>query len=217
MMATIREQIDVIRGELDARPLGLVNHVERVLVEARELGRCWEVDPERVELAVWGHDLFRAEQPAELLRMARSIGLRIEIADEQEPVLLHGPIGAAVLRERFSVTDEDVLAAVRDHTLGLDEMPLIAKIILIADKVEPHKRRRQPALRKIRDFARRDLDTALLCWADWKWVQERTLGYTSHPQPWHARQRWVAEHHEDIGMPQRVPDVDELVTAASEP
>ncbi len=207
-MSSIASQARHVRNELQSRPAGLRRHVERVLAEALDLAQRWDADPARVELAVWGHDLFRAEHPAELLRMARSIGIPIESADDQEPVLLHGPIAAAVLRDHFKVTDEESIAAVRDHTLGLDEMPLIAKIILIADKVEPNKRRRAPAMKDIRRIARRDLDTALLCWADWKWVQERKHGYASHPQHWHARQRWVAEHHIDIAMPGRVADQD---------
>lgn len=205
-MSSIASQARHVRTELETRPKGLVRHVQRVLAEALDLAARWEVDPERVELATWGHDLFRAEKGDELLRRAREIGLTVEPADRLEPVLLHGPIAAAVLRDRFKVTDEESIAAVRDHTLGLEEMPMIAKIILIADKVEPNKRRRDPAMNAIRRLARRDLDTALLCWADWKWVQERTHGYHSHPQHWHARQRWVAEHHTDRAMPPRTPD-----------
>jgi predicted HD superfamily hydrolase involved in NAD metabolism len=207
-MSSIASQARHIRTQMETRPKGLIQHVQRVLVEALDLAVCWEADPARVELATWGHDLFRAEKPGNLLRMAREIGISIEPADEAEPVLLHGPIAAAVLRDRFKVSDEESIAAVRDHTLGLAEMPLIAKIILIADKVEPNKRRRDPAMKAIRRIARRDLDTALLCWADWKWVQERTHHYTSHPQHWRARQQWVAEHHLDRAMPQRTPDDD---------
>lgn len=213
-MSSIASQARHVRNELQSRPAGLIRHVERVLAEALDLAHRWDADPARVELAVWGHDLFRAEHPSELLRMAKSIGIPIETADDQEPVLLHGPIAAAILRDRFKVTDEESIAAVRDHTLGLAEMPLIAKIILIADKVEPNKRRRDPAMKGIRRLARRDLDTALLCWADWKWVQERKHGYASHPQHWSARQRWVAEHHIDIAMPGRVSSDDFALATA---
>jgi HD superfamily phosphohydrolase YqeK len=118
--------------------------------------------------------------------------------------LLHGPIAAVVLRERFGIQDEDALAAVRDHTLGLDHMPVIAKIILIADKVEPRKRARTPLMKAIRKLARRDLDTALLCWADWKWVEEREHGWHSSPQHWAARSEWVRQHHIDVALPGRV-------------
>ena len=142
----IDRQIAAVREELQERPTGLVGHVERVLAEAVPLARVWQVDEARIELAVWGHDLFRSESPEEQLRLGREAGVDIDPDAAAYPILLHGPIAAAVLRERFGVTDNEALAAVRDHTAGLDEMSLLAKILLIADKVEPNKRRRAPAL-----------------------------------------------------------------------
>ena len=196
MGADISRQIATVRDELLLRPAGLVRHIERVLVEALDLARRWDLDPARAELAVWGHDLFRAHPPTEQLQLARECGLPVDPVDELDPVLLHGPIAAAVLRERFAVADEEALAAVRDHTLGSSEMPIIAKVILIADKVERRKRKRTPVMRDIRRLARRDLDLALLCWADWKWVEERTRGWPSHPVHWRARVTWVGEHRQ---------------------
>ncbi|MEO9256266.1 MAG: bis(5'-nucleosyl)-tetraphosphatase (symmetrical) YqeK [Tepidiformaceae bacterium] len=200
----IREQIHTVQAEYATRPAGLMRHVERVVAEAVALASYYGADPERVELAAWGHDLFRAHKPGELLQLAREAGVLIADEDVAEPVLLHGPIAAVVLRERFAIHDEDALAAVRDHTLGLDRMSIIAKIILIADKVEPRKRDRTPAMKAIRKLARRDIDTALLCWADWKWVEEREHGWHSSPQHWTARVEWVREHHIDVGLPLRV-------------
>lgn len=194
MAAGIRQQIEGVRAEMASRPAGLQRHVERVLEEALDLARYWDIDPDRVELAAWGHDLFRATPPGELLKMARECGIEIDPADVAEPVLLHGPIAAAVLEERFGISDAEALEAVRDHTLGLPEMPLLGKVILLADKVETHKRERAPVMKEIRKLARRDLDVALLCWSDWKWVEERTHGWTSHPQSWRARETWVREH-----------------------
>lgn len=194
MPGDVRGQIERVRAEFSSRPAGLQRHVERVLGEALGLARHWDIDPERVELATWGHDLFRATPPAELLAMARECGVEIDPADEAEPVLLHGPVAAVVLEERFGIDDSEVLEAVRDHTLGLPEMPLLGKVILLADKVEAHKRERAPVMKEIRKLARRDLDMALLCWADWKWVEERTHGWVSHPQSWRAREQWVREH-----------------------
>jgi predicted HD superfamily hydrolase involved in NAD metabolism len=204
-MTSLPQQIERVRAEYEHLPAGLRRHVQRVVDEARDLAVRWDLDPDRVELAAWGHDLFRAHPPAEQLRLAAEAGIPITPADRAEPVLLHGPIAAIVLRERFRITDDEALAAVRDHTLGAAEMPLIAKVILLADKFEPRKRRRDPVLRQIRRLARRDLDTALLCWADWKWIQERTHGWASHPAHWEARRRWVAEHHLDRALPPILP------------
>jgi predicted HD superfamily hydrolase involved in NAD metabolism len=186
------------------RPRGLVQHVERVLVEARDLAARWDVDPERTELAVWGHDLFRAHSPEDQLTLAREAGLDVGPAEEAAPVLLHGPIAAEVLRERYRVMDSEALAAVRDHTSGGAEMPLIARVILIADKVERRKRDRARVMRGIRRLGRADLDLAVLCWADWKWVEERRRGWESEPRHWEARRAWVAAHHGEVGLPTRV-------------
>lgn len=198
MKATIAGQVEALQAEFESRPQRLRQHVERVLVEALDLARRYDVDPERAALATWGHDLFRAHLPGVLLKLAREVGIPIEPSDEAQPILLHGPLGSVLMRERFAVTDPEALAAVHDHTLGRAEMSILAKIILIADKVESRKRNRTPAMKAVRQLARRDLDLALLCWADWKWVEERTHNWESDPRHWRARQRWVAEHHADV-------------------
>lgn len=206
MVLPFAEQLAAVRAEMVTRPASLVRHVERVTAEAFDLGSRWDLDPARIELAAWGHDLFRSFAPADQLRLARECGVPVAPEDEASPLVLHGPIAAAVLRERFGVADGDVLAAVRDHTLGMEQMPLLAKVILLADKVETRKRARDPIVREIRRLARRDLDAALLCWADWKWVEERTHGWASHPLHWNARVAWVREHHIDAALPGRVPE-----------
>ena len=197
-MSNIKSQIEAVQAEFASRPEGLMRHVERVLVEALDLAERYDLDPERVTLATWGHDLFRSFPPEEQLRLAGEAGIKLTKADRADPVLLHGPIAAATLRERFGVKDKEALSAVRDHTLGVSDMPLIAKVVLLADKFETRKRKRRPVMREIRRLAQRDLDLALLCWADWKWVQEREHGWRSHPQHWNARKQWVREHHADL-------------------
>lgn len=202
-MASLNSQIVAIKTEMASRPEGLIAHVERVVQEAVRLAARWDVDPRRVELAARGHDLYRSHPPADLIRIAGEVGLPVSEEDAMSPVMLHGPIAAAVMSERFNVGDEEVIGAVRDHTSGAGEMPLISKIILLADKVEPRKRRRDPPLAPIRRLARRDLDLALLCWADWKWLEERTMGWRTYSGHWAARSAWVREHHLDAALPGR--------------
>ncbi|MFN0095092.1 MAG: bis(5'-nucleosyl)-tetraphosphatase (symmetrical) YqeK [Dehalococcoidia bacterium] len=205
-MDEISSQIAAVREALSSRPEGLQAHVGRVLEEALDLAGRWDLDPARVELAVWGHDLFRAAPAAEQLQLAAECGLRPTETERRLPVLLHGPNAAVVLRERFGVRDDEVLAGVREHTSGGAAMPAIAKVILLADKFEKRKRTRRPELASIRRAARRDLDLALLCWADWKWVDERERTWECDEAHWEARLRWVADHHSEIGLPGRTPD-----------
>ena len=199
MHALIADQILAVRRELESRPAGLVRHIERVVAEATTLAAYWGADPERCALAAWGHDLFRALPPTEQLAMAAHVGLVIAEADRAAPVVLHGPTAAAVLRERFAIHDEEVLAAVRDHTLGGTQMPMIAKIILLADKFEPSKRSKRPVMREIRLLARRDIDLALLCWSDWSLLDHAEHGWMTHPRHWAARREWRSEHINEAG------------------
>ena len=197
----LQHQIKRVREMLSERPLGLQRHVDRVLEEAFRISEVWNVSRSRIELAVVGHDLFRATSPEEQIRFAEESGITIEDEVRENPILLHGPLAADLLSKTLSVTDDEVLVAIREHTAGYSEMSLLAKILVIADKVESLKRRRVPALQAIRHLASRDLDVALLCWADWRWVKERQSGWRSFQSHWEVRLKWVSEHHKDIAMP----------------
>jgi predicted HD superfamily hydrolase involved in NAD metabolism len=200
----IARQTAALKEEMLSRPVGLQKHVRRVVKEAVSLAGFWDVDPERVELACWAHDLFRHLSPEDQVRQARDVGIEPTIADLASPIVLHGPSAACVARDRFGVRDDDVLEAIASHTLGIPHMTLIAKVLLLADKFEPRKRKRRPALKDIRRLARRDLDLALLCWADWSWVEARAHNWETHPGHWFAREQWVQAHHYELAMPGRI-------------
>lgn len=206
MSEDIATQLAAIQREMASRPPGLVGHVEHVAAEAIALGHFYDLDPERIELAAWSHDLFRHLTPPGLLTLAREVGIPLSTDDEVSPVVLHGPIAAAVIRDRFGVVDDEVIDAVASHTMGLPEMTFIAKVILLADKFEPDKRHHAANLRRIRRLARRDLDLALLCWSDWSWVKARESGSAIHHGSWDSRAHWVREHHAELHMPGRVAD-----------
>jgi nicotinate-nucleotide adenylyltransferase len=79
----------------------------------------------------------------ELRRFAKKDGKPISRLERKKPSLLHSRAGAVLLRERFGVGDEEVLAAVRDHTLGSSAMGPLEKIVYIADKIEPTRKNEQ--------------------------------------------------------------------------
>src|SRR5512132_4428306 len=148
MAGSLSAQIAAVQTEFETRPEGLIRHVQRVLVEALDLAARYDLDKQRVELATWGHDLLRAFPPAEQLKLAIQAGLPLALADRADPVLLYGPLAAGALCEQFGVTDDEVLAAVRDHTLGHVAMPMLAKVILLADKFERRKRDRATEMKE---------------------------------------------------------------------
>lgn len=56
------------------------------------------------------------------------------------PKTYHAPAGAIMAREEFCVEDEEVLSAIRWHTLGKENMSDFEKIIFLADKIETETR-----------------------------------------------------------------------------
>jgi HD superfamily phosphohydrolase YqeK len=93
-----------------------------------------------------------------------------------------------MLREEWGITDEEVLDAVRSHLSGSVQMGLIAKIVFVADKLEPFRDRFYGGLDPMRELARTDLDQALLKLYAW-----RSNDLAAHGAP----------EHEDLAAAQR--------------
>ena len=83
--------------------------------------------------------------------------LDIDPVERDEPVILHGPIGALHLEERYEIHDPRVLFAIRWHTPGHPDYDSEAWAMFIADKVDPHKVERWPALQEVADIASSDI------------------------------------------------------------
>ncbi|MEX2245617.1 MAG: bis(5'-nucleosyl)-tetraphosphatase (symmetrical) YqeK [Dehalococcoidia bacterium] len=162
----MRDSEELLRAALAKAPAGLAEHVLRVLDEATRLAAFHGVDPEAVKLAVLGHDILRAHAPGRLPTIAAEQGYAMEESERMEPLLLHGPLAVPILREQYHVHDADVLGAVAAHTTAAPGMSPLAKLIFLADKVEPEKLERRPAAARVRDLAAYDLDAALLAYLD---------------------------------------------------
>lgn len=153
-------------------PAGLLAHIDRVVVLTDRLATLHGLDLPLARLMAQGHDLLRAVPDAELLARAETRGLVIDPVERDVPVILHGPLGALELRERFAVDDARVLDAIWWHTTGHPDYPPEAWAMFIADKVEPHKLERWPALQAVLDTAlgtdgrTRSLERAALTYLD---------------------------------------------------
>lgn len=56
------------------------------------------------------------------------------------PKTYHAPAGAILAKKEFNVDNEEILSAIRWHTLGKKDMTLFEKIIFLADKIETKTR-----------------------------------------------------------------------------
>ncbi len=170
-----------LRRRMDGLPAGLLRHIDRVVAEAARLAEAHGVDPDGVALAAQGHDIARALSPDELVRLAEGFGLAVTDIERRSPTLLHGPVGAEMLAREHGVGDDAAIRAARYHTTAYAGLGLIERIVFVADKVEPEKRRGQPELERIRVLALDDLDAAVLAILDLYTIRAVEQGWALHP------------------------------------
>jgi predicted HD superfamily hydrolase involved in NAD metabolism len=84
------------------------------------------------------------------------------------PKLLHGAVGAEILRRDWGIIDDEMLDAIRDHISGSPMMTALAKVLFVADKLEPERDHHYHGLDPIRELAMVDLDAAVLKLYAWR-------------------------------------------------
>jgi predicted HD superfamily hydrolase involved in NAD metabolism len=138
---------------------GRYAHTIRVVDTAAALAQAHGLDPSRARLAALIHDAAREiYSPEDFLRQAEEWNLPVGDPEKGSPKLLHGPVAAALARRELGVEDEEVLEAVRAHTVAAPGMGPLALILYLADKIEPA--RDYPSVGRLRDLAAENLSKA---------------------------------------------------------
>ena len=106
---------------------------------ARELAGKYNLDPEKAYLAGLLHDCAKCFS-TEKLKEIIDKNLSVEACEMLNYKTLHAPVSAYVAEKDFGVKDEEILSAIRWHTLGKINMTDFEKIIFLADKIEPNTR-----------------------------------------------------------------------------
>jgi len=160
-------------------------HTIGVAETAVELAALYRADCSKAETAALLHDIAREAGDTELLKLCRERNIEVDEIEKDTVGLLHGKVAASIAHERFGVSDEEVLNAIRFHTTGRRYMTLLDKIIFIADMVEPG--RNFPGVEELRQLTIKDLDRAVVAGIDStiRFVIER--GLVIHPNSIEAR------------------------------
>ncbi|HZK24244.1 MAG TPA: bis(5'-nucleosyl)-tetraphosphatase (symmetrical) YqeK [Oscillospiraceae bacterium] len=137
----------------------LYAHCAGVAQTAADLAVLLGCDCQKARLAGWLHDCAR-EWPAEkLFAFAAHNHIAVDRYTQRAPVILHAPVGAVVAK-KWGITDREILAAIRKHTLGEPEMTTLEQLVYLADKIEPH--RSYPGVEALRDLAQQNFQQALI-------------------------------------------------------
>jgi predicted HD superfamily hydrolase involved in NAD metabolism len=182
---------DAIGSRLEPLPEGLRRHIYRVQKVALELARQHEVDGEKTRLAALAHDIARAMKGEDLLRKARELGIAVHPVEAEVPILLHGPVAAETLRLTDGLEDQDIYEAVYWHSTAREGLGPAAKVVYLADKLDPQKVSRYPFLPELRALAMKSLDRAILEFLSRELVSLLQQGSLVHPTSVEARNELV--------------------------
>ena len=112
-------------------------HTLGVRREAVRLAALHGLPIQRCALAGLLHDCAKGMNVGEMARVAKENHLIDDPKMLSSAAMMHGPVGAYVAEREFGVRDEEVLNAIRNHTIGCPGMGMIELCIFVADATEP--------------------------------------------------------------------------------
>lgn len=112
-------------------------HSLRTAKMAKKLCKLYNQDQEKGYFVGIAHDICKQESEEVLFSLAQKDGDGFSELEKNKPSLLHGRAASIKLKEFFEVTDSDIIEAVKNHTFGKEGMCDLAKILFVADKIEP--------------------------------------------------------------------------------
>jgi predicted HD superfamily hydrolase involved in NAD metabolism len=181
----------VLRWLSENLPEKRLKHVLRVEDMAISLAQHHQLDVERAAQAGLMHDLAKYFKPKRLLEMAIAEGLPLDPVYESNPHLLHADVGAIVARDEFGVQDEEVLNAIRNHTLGSAGMSPLSCVVYLADSLEPG-RGSTSELEGLRKACRDDLHRAVWLTSDSTMRSLLSSQHLIHPRALQTR-NWAMQ------------------------
>lgn len=133
-------------------------HVLGVEETAVALAEKYGASAEKASIAALTHDYAKERPDDEFELVIRRDGFDLDLLNWNNAIW-HGIVGADFVQRELGIDDEEILDAIRLHTTGAAEMTLLAKIIYVADYIEPG--RDFPGVKEAREIALVNLDDAV--------------------------------------------------------
>jgi len=154
-------------------------HVLSVRDTAVNLASIYQADVQKTNLAALLHDCAKWMNSRQLYEALADYEIQLDEFEQLNTSLLHAIVGAELAVDLFSVKDEEILNAIRNHTRGNGSMRLLDKILYVADFAEP--RRTYEEADTVRKLASQDLDQAVFEVARHKISNLAEKGVVIHP------------------------------------
>lgn len=148
ILSKLREHLDESR----------FNHSLNVQNVAIELAKKNNADESKAGLAGLIHDYAKQRSDNQFIDIIKNKKFDPELLQYNNGIW-HGIVGTFFIEKELNIHDEQILNAVRRHTVGSPNMTKLDKIIFVADFIEPN--RNFPGVDEARKLAYEDLDKAV--------------------------------------------------------
>lgn len=183
-----KQRIELLKQNLSEKRF---IHSIGVMETAVKLAEQYSADVAAAETAGLLHDCARDIRGTQLYQSCQKYRIKTDFVTKAQPELLHGALGVFVAKEKYEVTDDNILEPIKWHTTGRERMTLLDKIIYIADYIEPG--RCFEGVDTVREAVYQDIDRAMLMALD------RTIKYVMmrevyiHPDTIKARNGIISD------------------------
>ena len=169
-------------------------HSLRVYETALTMAEHFHADKQKVALAALLHDCGRQVPKEASAARAEELGIAVDAVEKAQPILLHAKLGVYYAVHKYGVSpdDREVLDAIRYHSTGTADMTDTAKIVFLADLIEPG--RDFEGVEAIREASFQDLDLGMLLSYDNTIRYLLEDGLLIHPDAIAGYNQLAAEH-----------------------
>lgn len=154
-------------------------HSMGVCGEAVRMAKLFGADTEKAYLAGLLHDCAKCMTDSEQAEFCKKH--KIELDDETKlcPPVIHAPLGAVMAETEYGIKDDEILNAIRYHTVARKNMTMLEKIVYVADMTEPG--RDFPGVEILRELSEKNIDEAFYKAVEQSLIHNLRCGNIIHP------------------------------------
>ncbi|WP_339004615.1 bis(5'-nucleosyl)-tetraphosphatase (symmetrical) YqeK [Fusobacterium polymorphum] len=177
MKYNFKELKEIVKSKMGLKRF---THTLGVVEMSEKLAKKYNADNEKCKVAALLHDICK-EMDMEYIKNICKNNFMNELSEEdlENSEILHGFAGAYYIKNELGIDDEEILSAIKYHTVGAKNMTLVEKIVYIADAIEYG--RNYPSVVEIREETFKNLDRGILMEIEHKEKYLESIGKKSHP------------------------------------
>lgn len=135
------------------------NHSVNVANAAAKLAERYNENKDKAYVAGLVHDAAKELPVNDQLDLVLKSELNVSETEKRSVPLFHAIAGAELIQSLFDIHDEDIIHAVRYHTVACKDMPKLSQIVYLADLISEDRDYKD--VKKMRKYAEQSLEKAM--------------------------------------------------------